>query len=610
MTLQRILAEVASLTRDRVRLTRLLGIAGGGWVSALSVVLLAYAAVPAATALAAGGVIAGLGEPAAGAVVAIAVLGGLLLGGQALDLVEELVRAQVTSRIDGHLRSWVRRLALTPDRIAHLETAEFQDDAARAADRGIGFGQARSAGAAAAGQLRLVFRVLSAVAAAGLLAVFFPALGAGLLVVSLAVRAMIRRQWMRLAEVVDAQAAGQRRAYYLADLAFRDAGKEVRLFGLADWLTGRYRAAAVSASAPGYRVLWRVLRRQWWTAVLVGGAAVAALGVPAAATVAGQLRPDQLVVCVFAAMGIFRITAMGFEAFDIEYGMHAVRAVDRLAGRHGGARTVPRVAPPNLATPDRAPLVRFEGVTFAYPGTERPVFDGLSLVLRPTECVAVVGPNGAGKTTLVKLLAGLYRPDTGRITVDGQDLDELDPRAWRARLTVLFQDFVRYPASLRDNVALSVPDRIGDEAGAREALRRAGGDALASALPSGMDTLLWREGEGGTDLSGGQWQRVAIARALFGVDAGRQVLVLDEPTAHLDMRAEAEFYQRVVEAAAGATRVLISHRMSTVRTADRIVLLRGGRVAEEGTHEQLMALGGDYFGFFTRQAEAFTEQAG
>jgi ATP-binding cassette subfamily B protein len=291
------------------------------------------------------------------------------------------------------------------------------------------------------------------------------------------------------------------------------------------------------------------------------------------------------------------IGSMGNEAYDIEYGLRGVVAADELTERYGSRQQPRPIAVDETTAP---PVIRFEDVVFRYPGSDRPVLDGLTVTLRPGETVAVVGENGAGKTTFVKLLGGLYRPDAGRITVDGVDLTALDLAAWRRRLAVLFQDFVRYPADLRDNVTFAAPERT-DDAAVRDALALAGGGDL----PVDLDTSLWSEGADGTDLSGGQWQRVALARALFATSAGRQVLVLDEPTAHLDIRAEAEFHERVVSRVHHTTTVLISHRLSTVRPAGRIILLRDGRVAEDGTHEELLALGGDYARFFTVQAETF-----
>jgi ATP-binding cassette subfamily B protein len=234
------------------------------------------------------------------------------------------------------------------------------------------------------------------------------------------------------------------------------------------------------------------------------------------------------------------------------------------------------------------------------------VLDDFTLELPPGRTLALVGPNGAGKTTLIKLLAGLYTPTGGRVVVDGQDLADLDPAAWRRRLTVVFQDFLKYPASVADNVALSAPEYLADRAGVEEAIR-AGDAGFVTDLAGGVDTSLWRAGADGTELSGGQWQRLAIARALFAVGHGRGLVVLDEPTAHLDVLAEATFYRHVVDTVGQATVVLISHRLSTVRPADHIVLLRDGCVAEQGSHDQLMDLDGEYRRTFLLQASRFTD---
>jgi ATP-binding cassette subfamily B protein len=604
---------------DRMRLLRLLGGASPGLAVALYGTHAGVAVVPTLTALTAGNVIAAMRDPAADgpAVAPIAALGLVLFAGQFVTLGRDALGTILALRIDGRVRSAVRELALFPTEIGHLESPDFTDDAVRAADRSGAIGLNRSAGTAAVGQVMVMFRMLAAFLSAGLLAVYFPVLALGLFVVALAVRAVIRRQWTMLAGTVDSSAGDERKVIYLSELAVRAAATEVRVFRMADWLGGRFRAAAYRAIAPTWRRLWPVLRRQWMTLVVLGAAGAAAMGVPAAATLHGDLQPGQLVTCLLAVTGVFAIASMGGEAFDIEYGVKAVRALDRLTDRYGRA-TVPdrpgrsRVirrspaAVPVGPSADRPPLVRFEDVTFGYPGAERPVFAGLSLTLRPGESIAVVGENGVGKTTLMKLLTGLYRPTRGRIMVDGQDVSTLDRRVWRARIGVLFQDYVRYPASLRDNVMLGAPDRR-DEPAMLAALRAAGADVDAAALPAGLDTMLWAEGEGGVDLSGGQWQKVAIARLLYAAAVGRRLLVLDEPTAHLDVQTEAAFYDRVLRSVSETTIVLASHRMSTVRHADRIVLLREGRVAEDGTHEHLLALDGWYAHFFRLQAEAFAE---
>jgi ATP-binding cassette subfamily B protein len=248
--------------------------------------------------------------------------------------------------------------------------------------------------------------------------------------------------------------------------------------------------------------------------------------------------------------------------------------------------------------------IRLDGVHFAYPGG-RPVLDGLDLALSVGTSTALVGVNGAGKTTLVKLLTGIYPPTAGAVTVDGTDLRTLDADAWQRSFAVTFQDYLRYELPLRENVAMGAIDHLGDEDGIRAELVRVGLRDLLDELPDGLGTPLTRALPGGRDLSGGQWQRIALARALFAVRHGASVLVLDEPTAQLDARGEAEFYDAFLDLTRGVTSLVISHRFSTVRRADRIVVLDGGRITEAGTHDELVALGGTYARMFDVQARRF-----
>jgi ABC-type multidrug transport system fused ATPase/permease subunit len=239
--------------------------------------------------------------------------------------------------------------------------------------------------------------------------------------------------------------------------------------------------------------------------------------------------------------------------------------------------------------------VRFRDLTFGYPGGA-PVLEGFDLTIPAGSSLAIVGQNGAGKTTLAKLLCRLYDPQAGAIEVDGVDVRDLDLDSWRRQVTAVFQDFIRFELSMRDNVA---PGGGTDEA-ILDALREAGAGDLAD-----LDTVLARGYENGTDLSGGQWQRVALARALCAVRLGAGVVLLDEPTAQLDVRGEAEIFERILAATRGSTTILISHRFSTVRHADRICVLEHGKVVELGSHDELMAKRGRYFTMFDLQAQRF-----
>lgn len=216
--------------------------------------------------------------------------------------------------------------------------------------------------------------------------------------------------------------------------------------------------------------------------------------------------------------------------------------------------------------------------------------------------IAIVGPNGAGKTTLVKLLAGLYEPIAGRIVVDDVDLPELHPSHWHQQIAVIFQDFVRYELTARENVGFGSVAHLDDPEALARAATKSGAKALIETLPHGWETVLSRQYTWGADLSGGEWQRIALARCHLAIEAGARILVLDEPTASLDVRAEAEFFDRFVELTEGLTTIIISHRFSTVRAASRVVVLDEGRILEDGSHEELVALGGMYAEMFRLQA--------
>ncbi|MDB4951819.1 MAG: putative transporter ATP-binding protein [Gemmatimonadetes bacterium] len=395
-----------------------------------------------------------------------------------------------------------------------------------------------------------------------------------------------------------------RRAEYLRTLAVgAPAAKEVRVFGLGGWLVPRYGDAWLDA----LELLWtsrkanRAITAAAALALAVShGLVLGALGVAASR---GEVGVAALLVFAQAAIATADLGLLG----DPQW--HLAQAL-ALAGRVAGLRArvpVPE-KPETRSTPAEARsgkvAVRLDGVRFTYRGRERPTLDGLSLEIPAGQSLAIVGENGAGKSTLIKLLCGLYEPDAGRIAVDGG----LSPRQARGRIAAIFQDFVRYPLPLRENVGFGRLALMDDDAALEGALRDAGGGALLTRLEHGWDTVLSREFEGGTELSGGQWQRVALARALAAVRGGAGLLVLDEPTAALDVRAETELFERFLELTRDVTTILVSHRLSSVRHADRIVVIDGGRVAEDGTHESLMRAGGLYARMYSLQAERFASE--
>ncbi|WP_246132385.1 ABC transporter ATP-binding protein [Paenibacillus hemerocallicola] len=271
-------------------------------------------------------------------------------------------------------------------------------------------------------------------------------------------------------------------------------------------------------------------------------------------------------------------------------------------GKNGAGKRGERISAPVSAgsvAPGETGTIELSDVSYTYYGADEPALRDIRLTLRPGETVAIVGENGAGKSTLAKLLLGLYRPTCGKIAWDGTDYGDLDPALLRRSVSAVFQDFVRYETTLRDNVGIGLPDEESADESIRRALRVAGADRLES-MPGGLDARVGLVSEGGRQLSGGQWQRLAIARAAVR-DA--RLLVLDEPTAALDPQHETELYRSFRELAKGRTVLFVSHRLGWARYADRIVVLRDGRIVEEGSHGMLMAAGGDYASMFRAQAE-------
>ena len=595
-------AGMRALVVERRRLLVLLAPAGRWTIAGILAASVAQVAGAIGAALTTGWLVASATTAHRLAAVVPALLGavGVILGVQVAILVGRACEVLAARRVDGAIRARVRAIALAPTGIAHLEDPEFREDVERACDLGLGW-RTRSPGNAAVGQITQLTSTAGGLGAAVVLGLRFPLLAVGLVLASLGLRTLARRQWTWLVGMEESRTADTRRAQYFAQLAYEAApAKEVRLFGLADWVLDRMHRAYVTARTPTWAARASVLGRQGVTLTvssLSGATTIWVLG-------DSGLAAGTVARCVAAAFTVMGLAFMGQESFEIDYGLVTVRALDRVLAREDMTAQVSTVATPQGSD---TPHVRFEDVSFTYPGATRPTIDGLTLEIRPGETLAVVGVNGAGKTTMTKLLAGLYRPTSGRITVDGTDLRDLDVEAWRRRMTALFQDFVHYGTSVADNVALSAPEYTDDLAGIDDAISAAGAADTVAALPDGVRTTLWKGGTGAVDLSGGQWQKLAIARALFAVAHARRLLVLDEPTAHLDVEAEQEFNERVTTHAGDASVVIISHRLSNVRGADRIVVLDDGRITESGDHGALMTLVGAYARLFRLQAARFAE---
>ena len=579
---------------------RLLRHVGPGLLIPLVALELAAALVPLAI-IAVIGVL--VGRVAEGGAIA-----GPLTGLTALLLVQQLVGPfrtalayRATRRVDGIVRARVTAVANRSLGTAPLEDPRVLDRLELAGGT-IDLYWDASPGGAAVAVVALAGRYLQVTGAALLLARLSVPVAVGLTALILIAWHQSRR-WNRARLIALRKNAPHGRASrYTSGLANTPpAAKEVRLFGVLDWLEERFRGEWSAVSSARLDPLRRASIARA-TLFLAMTPAVAWAFVVLARS---DASPRALAVALQAGVALFSLLfdQRQEDAYQVDFGLEALDVLRELetaiqpAAGHGTADAagLPRET------------IQFEGVRFAYPGSGREVFCGLDLTITAGTSLAIVGGNGAGKTTLVKLLARLHEPAAGAIRVDGTPLDEFDPAAWRRRLAVIFQDFVRYELPAADNVGFGGVELLGDERALVTAATRAGAVEIVQRLPAGWDTTLNRQYTGGADLSGGEWQRIALARALFAVEAGAGILVLDEPTANLDVRAEAALFDDFLDLTRGLTTILISHRFSTVRHADRICVLEGGRVVEDGSHEQLIAAGGRYAGMFELQAARFRD---
>ena len=540
--------------------------------------------------------------------VALAVVGILFILLQVLGPLHTALSANLGDRTAAWLYDQLTGACVAVPGIGHLEDPELAADlqVARDFDRGMtGPPLSLSLDFIATGLVDLLAGFAQAIVLFGF-SLWAPPLLAG---------AWLATHWLLRESAVwkDRNTEEVRQAQRDAEYAYRlavdpPAAKELRIFGLPDWVLDRFVTSRRRLHRLQYEATRMRERSVLISLVIVLAANGLVLWMLASAALGQHLGLGPLVVYAQAAVGTSMI-AFGGLNWALDGSAAPVAAVARLKAAMGRVGTVSLGSLPADGMP--AQQIRFKGVTFAYPAApSRPVLRGLDLEIPAGSSLAIVGQNGAGKTTLAKLLCRLYDPQSGSIEVDGVDLKDLDLASWRRRVTAVFQDFVRFELSLRENV---IPrDAVGDPRGDARADPAEVDRVLAAALDeagagglAGFDTVLAKGYSGGTELSGGQWQRIALARAMAAVRLGAGLVLLDEPTAQLDVRGEAEIFERVLAATRSCTTILVSHRFSTVRHADRIAVLEDGTVAELGSHDELMALRGRYWTMFSLQAQRF-----
>ncbi len=455
----------------------------------------------------------------------------------------------------------------------------------------------------ASGVLGLVAATLTLAGIGGALLVLSPLLLAivmlGAVPAWFADRVASRASYAHAVEQTERQ---RRRGYLFTVLTDKSEAKEVRAFGLGQFLTSRHDHLYEQEIADLRRLVSTRVRLG-----LVGGLATSAIlmatvGVLVWLVTAGRMPLDNAGAAAAAVVLLGqRLRGLGSSLSSLYEGSLFLEDFTSFTASLDSLRAQRATTPP----PAGFDLLEVDDLTFRYPSREAPAVDAVSLHIRRGEIVALVGENGSGKTTLAKLLAGLYTPEAGSVRWDGVCLADCDPDLVRDEIAVIFQDFTRYQLTVRENIGAGRVERYDDLDSIVEASRRAGAHRLLTDLVDGYETRLGPEYYGGSDLSVGQWQRVALARAFFR-DA--PFIILDEPTASLDPRAEADLFDNIRTLYRGRTVLLISHRFSSVRNADRIYVMHGGRIVESGSHQALMADGGRYAELFSLQASAYLDR--
>ncbi len=540
----------------------------------------------------------GLSSPAGHRmIVALALTGAAYAAALLLGPIQSALSSTVKWRVVYGTQDRLIAAACGPAGIGHLEEASVLNDLAMAQGQLVG---------QRTGNAPMTLAIVISNRAGGLLACLVLAsfrwwLGVGMAVMWL----VVRRPQLKLIREQGALYAGAsevlRRAWYLHRLASRpEVAKESRVFGLGGWLVDRYRTQWLLGMSEPWDALQRENKVVLRLSALVLAAFAASCGYLGYAAYHHEMGLGTLAVMLPMLAATTPFGDISWDDVDalLADGGPASRGQPGVRARRAGVRA--RRRPRRRRAPGSGGALRGRAISLSR--FQSGVFDDLNLVLPAGRSTALVGINGAGKTTLVKLLSRLQDPIAGRILVDGAELSSLDARGWQRQVAVVFQDFARYPLSLRENIGWGSPEHVDDTDGLRDCMQLAGAQ-----LGIGWDTVLSRSYEGGVDLSGGQWQRVALARALFAVRHGARILVLDEPTAWLDARGEADFFDRFLQITEGTTSLIISHRFSTVRRADQICVLDAGRVTEQGDHGTLLDVDGRYAELFRLQAARYED---
>jgi len=537
---------------------------------------------------------------------------------QILAPVQQMIGLAVQRHVDGAVRDQAVAAVTGSVGIAALEDGEVLGTFSEARMRFQN--NWHTPGNAVAGMLYLFARYTQLI---GLLTIVWVLLGPWVALV-MAVAVMVLRTGNRgglrtYSRLWRGNGNPRRRLHYFRDLSMGPvAAKELRVFGFMSWVADGHEVAHHEFADPVDRERRRIYFKPYlvYTAIALGAILWALVdltlraagdGSDAGELASGAMTLTQFTLGLQALIGALMLGRDYPESdTSTQFGMNALTAIRDVERAVVAADTAPR-GHEHLAPGSPVKSIEFRDLHFTYPGASQSVFSGLNLTIEAGLTTAIVGVNGAGKTTLMKLLARLYEPTSGTILVDGVDIATIELSEWRRTLSVVFQDFVRYEFTAADNIAMGAAFEPADRAAVEAAAAKTGMLETLSDAPHGLDTILARAYQDGIDLSGGQWQRVAIARSLYAVDKGARVLVLDEPTAALDVRAEAEFFDQFVELTEGLTTVLISHRFSSVRRADRIVVVEEGRLVESGSHESLMAEDSRYRRLFELQARRFRE---